>query len=281
MTLTVAIIACGAMGSAVGRRLTRNGLTVLTSLEGRSAESRNRCETAGMQHATDADLAARADLVLSIVPPAAALALARRFAEPIRAVGRPLVYADCNAIGVADAVEIARTIEASGGVFCDAAIIGLPPRDDEPGPVFYGGGEGARLLERLGTHGLRVSRLDGPVGAAKALKLSYAGITKGLTAVAATMILAAERAGAGEALRRELAASQPQLLARFDKTLPEMVPKAYRWVEEMHAIAGFVGPVPEARIYEAAADLYQRLAQDRDRAGGDMDALATFLRRQG
>ncbi|WP_253713756.1 hypothetical protein [Bradyrhizobium sp. WD16] len=64
----------------------------------------------------------------------------------------------------------------------------------------------------LGRHGLDVRVIDGPVGAASALKLSYAGITKGLVAIAATMVLAAERAGAGPALRAELAASQPQLL---------------------------------------------------------------------
>ena len=39
--------------------------------------------------------------------------------------------------------------------------------------------------------------------------------------------------------REELAASQPQLLARFARTLPDMYPKAYRWVES--AIADFVG----------------------------------------
>lgn len=286
MTLTLAIVAGGAMGSAVARRLTRNGLAVLTSLDGRGPESRARSEAAGMRHADDAEIAARADLFLSIVPPAEARALAQRFAGPIRAAGRapdrPLVYADCNAVGVADAEAIARTIEAAGGVFCDAAIVGLPPRDEEPGPTFYACGRGAEAMAGLGAHGIAVARLDAPVGAAKALKLSYAGITKGLTAVAATMILAAERAGAGEALKRELAASQPELLARFGRTLPDMVPKAYRWVEEMRAIAGFVGPdFPESGIYEGAAELYGRLARDREGGdgGGELEALAAFLRR--
>lgn len=272
MTLTVAIIAGGAMGSAVGRRLTEHGVTVLTSLDGRSPESRARCEAAGMRDAADAEIAATADLFLSIVPPADAVALAARFADPIRAAGRPLVYADCNAI--------AGTVEAAGGVFCDAGIIGGPPRDGEAGPVFYACGPGAPALLQLGDHGLRVARLDGEVGAAKALKLSYAGITKGLTAIAAAMVLAAERAGAGEALKRELAASQPQLLARFGTALPDMVPKAYRWEEEMRAIAGFVGSDhPEARIYEAAALLYRRLSEDRAGGGAELAMLDAFLAR--
>ena len=37
MAPVVAVIAAGAMGAAVGRRLTDNGVTVLTSLAGRSA----------------------------------------------------------------------------------------------------------------------------------------------------------------------------------------------------------------------------------------------------
>jgi hypothetical protein len=47
--------------------------------------------------------------------------------------------------------------------------------------------------------------------------------------------------------------------------VPRMPPKAYRWVAEMEEIAAFVGAdFPEHRIYEGAAGLYARLAQDKD-----------------
>ena len=64
--------------------------------------------------------------------------------------------------------------------------------------------------------------MDGPVGAASALKMSYAGITKGFTALGAVMMLAATRAGTAEALRRELADSQPNLLAWLTRAVPAM-----------------------------------------------------------
>ena len=51
----------------------------------------------------------------------------------------------------------------------------------------------------------------GPIGAASAMKMSYAGITKGFTALGAAMMLAASRAGTAEALKAELSASQPAL----------------------------------------------------------------------
>ena len=56
--------------------------------------------------------------------------------------------------------------------------------------------------------------IDGPVGAASALKMSYAGIAKGTTAIAA-MLLGAARFGCGDALIAELGESQPEMLARF------------------------------------------------------------------
>lgn len=276
MTFTIAIIAAGAMGSAVAQRLTRHGVTVLTSLDGRSPASRARAEAAGMQHASDAEIVARADLILSIVPPADALALAERFAAALNGAPRMPAFVDCNAIGVTTMQEIGRRIEAAGGRAIDGAIIGFPPKGDEAGPTFYFSGPAASEASRLSEHGLVVRVVDGPVGAASALKLSYAGITKGLVAVASAMILAAERAGAGQALKAELAASQPQLLARFEKTLPDMYPKAYRWVEEMHAIADFIDPAfPESKMFDGAAGLYARIAD----APADREQIDAFLAR--
>ena len=60
------------MGAGVGAALTRGGARVITSLEGRSVESAARARAAGMQSASDADMA-RADFILSFVPPGDAL----------------------------------------------------------------------------------------------------------------------------------------------------------------------------------------------------------------
>ena len=262
MTETIAVIAAGAMGSAVGRRLSANGATVLTSLAGRGEASRARATAAGMIDADDRTIAENASLILSIVPPADAKALAARFAPLIGRTGAP-AFVDCNAVGTETMAAIAETLGETGARCIDGAIIGFPPKDGERGPAFYFSGAAANDAAVLGDLGLDVRIVDGPIGAASALKLSYAGITKGLVAIAAAMILAADRAGAGPALHAELAASQPQLLARFEKTLPDMYGKAYRWVEEMHAIADFVGAdYPESSFYRGAARLYERIASE-------------------
>jgi 3-hydroxyisobutyrate dehydrogenase-like beta-hydroxyacid dehydrogenase len=263
MTATIAIIAPGAMGSAIAERLTRRGATVLTSLDGRGPKSRARAEAAGMRHVDDQRLVDEASMILSIVPPAEAPALAERFAARLGSAPHAPIFADCNAIGVSTLLGIGQRLERAGARLVDGAIIGAPPKEESPGPAIYFSGDVAGELAGLSEYGLDVRIIDGPLGAASALKLSYAGITKGLVAIATTMILAADRAGAGSALKAELAASQPQLLQRFARTLPDMYPKAYRWVEEMHAISDFIGEgFPESIMFEGAAGLYQRIADD-------------------
>jgi 3-hydroxyisobutyrate dehydrogenase-like beta-hydroxyacid dehydrogenase len=72
MTNTVAIIAAGAMGSAIARRMAENSARVLTSLKGRSQATVDRAHQAGMISASDEEIAAHAELVLSVVPPGGA-----------------------------------------------------------------------------------------------------------------------------------------------------------------------------------------------------------------
>jgi L-threonate 2-dehydrogenase len=130
----------------------------------------------------------------------------------------------------------------------------------------------------LNDYGLDVRVLDGGVGAASAMKMSYAGITKGFTALGTVMMLAASRAGTAEVLHRELAATQPQLLAWLTRQVPNMYSKAYRWVAEMEEIAGFVDEDEAGhQIFAGAADLYDRIAEDFDAARAETGALTKFL----
>src|SRR5206468_6394372 len=124
--------------------------------------------------------------------------------------------------------------------FVDGGIIGAPPQPGSKGPVLYVSGEAASRLLVLRAHGLQIRAVEGGIGAASALKVSYAGITKGLTALGAAMMLVATRAGVADALYAELAASQPALLAWFTRQIPGMYQKAYRWVAEMEEIADFL-----------------------------------------
>lgn len=280
MQAVIAVIAAGSMGSAVGRRLHEHGARVLTSVEGRRPETAERARAADMIPVGDDEIA-QADIILSIVPPAEAVALAVRLAAPIAKSARKPIFVDCNAVDVRTVEKVAEAVGSSGARFVDGAIIGLPPAPEKAGPRFYFSGKAAPDLQLLGALGLEVRIMEGPAGAASSLKMSYAGINKGLTAIAAAMVLAATRAGAAAALHEELAASLPQLLNRFSVSLPDMYPKAYRWVAEMHEIAAFLEDDEAAgAMFEGAAKIYDRLAQDYGGARTKIDQINAFLAKQ-
>ena len=181
----------------------------------------------------------------------------------LRSSGRKTLFADCNAVSPQTVRSIECSLADTGASFADVGIIGLPPKPGGSGPHLYAAGPGATRLSSLQAYGLDVRVLPGSVGAASALKMSFAGISKGLLAVASTMILGASRAGVAEALQRELSESNPQLLASLASHVPDMLPKAYRWVEEMHQIAQFLASDPAGQaIYTGAAQLFERLAAD-------------------
>jgi 3-hydroxyisobutyrate dehydrogenase-like beta-hydroxyacid dehydrogenase len=277
MTPTVAIIAAGNMGAAVGRRLTENNVTVLTSLAGRSQASAARAREAGMNAVEDARLA-EADFLLSIVPPGEALALARRLAGALAAANKKAVYVECNAISPPTMLEVADVVGAAGCPFVGAGIIGPPPKPGSTNTKFYASGPAAKLFASLNDHGLIVRVLDGPLTAACALKMSYAGITKGFTALAAAMMLAADRGGSAAALHAELAESQQAMLGWLTRQMPNMYAKAYRWVAELDEIATFVGKDhPEHAMLTAAARFYERIAGDFDGKKTETGALDNFL----
>lgn len=276
MSSTLAIIAPGAMGAAVARRLTDHGATVLTSLTGRSVASIRRAVAAGMIDADD-DAIAQADAILSILPPADALALAERFAAPLSRTPRKAIFVDCNAVSVETARRIAAIVAPTGAPFVDGGIIGLPP-GPVGDPTFYFSGEAAPALAALGDLGLEVRIMAGPIGAASALKMSYAGINKGVTLLTAAMALGAARAGAADALCAELADSQPQLLARMARTIPGIYPKAYRWGPEMEEIAEFLGDdLAACRVFEGMAAFCRRLAADQEGDRAEIAMLDAFV----
>jgi 3-hydroxyisobutyrate dehydrogenase-like beta-hydroxyacid dehydrogenase len=271
------VIAPGMMGAAVGKRLVDNGVKVLTSLEGRSGETAARAKAADMAAVSDEEIAG-SDFFLSILPPGDALALVERFAPVLKASNAKPVYVDCNAINPATVERVAAAIAPTGCPFVDAGIIGSPPKPGDAGPRIYASGPAATRFAGLRDYGLDIRVLDGALSAASALKMSYAGITKGTQAIGAAMMLAATRAGSADALFKELQGSQKEMLAWFQRALASMPPKAYRWVAEMHEIAGFVGDDPTAsELYQGAAHFYERIAADFDGGKQDVKALGDFL----
>jgi len=277
MNTVIAVHSPGAMGSAISARLVEHGARVLTSLDGRSAATVERARAAGMEDVSPETIAT-ADIILSIVPPGQAVALAEGFVTLLCESRHKPVFIDCNALSPKTKTQVALTLAQTGCDVIDGAIIGAPPQPGEKGPRIYVSGKQSGRASVLRTLGLDLRQIDGPIGAAAALKMSYAGITKGLTAIAAAMLLAASRSGASTELYRELGESLPQLLSRFKTGIPDMYPKAYRWVAEMREIAAFLSEdKAAAMIFEGAAQLYDRLATDIEKKGQERCTLDEFF----
>lgn len=256
------LLSPGDMGHVVAAVLREHGVRVITCLDGRSARTRALARKAEVEQvASYAELVRQTELVLSILPPAAAEAAARDVAEAMRASGHHTIYADCNAVSPATVRRIGRIITAAAGRFVDASIIGPPPR--RPGTTrFYASGPDAAALAALAQYGLDVRLVGEQIGQASGLKMAYAALTKGTAALALLLLTAADATGLYAPLVKEFEISQPQQYQWMQQILPGVPPKARRWVAEMEEIAATfqaIGLTP--RIHQGAAEMYQFLGQ--------------------
>lgn len=258
MLSTVGILSPGDMGHTVGNVLRENGLRVITCLTGRSQRTQQLAEKAGIVNVpTYSQFVTEADLILSIMVPAQAMSAASAVAETLQQVDTTLAYTDCNAIAPQTVRKLGDIITSAGGTFVDASIIGPPPRT--PGATrFYASGPDLDLFSELNNYGLDVRALGAEIGLASAIKMCYASLTKGLTALCTELLTAASVLGVSEALTAEFQLSQSALFERMERGLPSMPPKARRWIGEMEEISAtfaHVGLTPN--ILTGAADMYR------------------------
>ena len=259
MTISaVAILSPGDMGHAVGQRLREHELDVITCLAGRSDRTRALAEKAGIREVANLEeLVAQADLIMSMTVSAAVPSLCQEVADALRATGADTLFAECNAISPQLTRELEPVLTAAGGRFVDVSIIGGPPR---PGysPHFYTSGQYAAAFAEVGQFGLEVRPLAGETGQASGIKMCYAAMTKGSSALYAQLLTAAERMGLTEPLLAEFAEGQSAVLQRMERGLPTVPPRSRRWVSEMEEIRdtfAHLGLTPH--LFQGVADMYR------------------------
>ena len=258
---TIAILSPGDMGHGVGMALAGHGYEVITCLAGRSGRTRRLAEAGGFSDApTLEDMAERADLIMSILVPAEAENVARAVAGALGRAGISRPFADCNAVSPAAAARMAAIISAAGGDYIDGGIIGGSPARGAV-PNIYVSGPSAALMDELDGKGIGVPNLGTEIGRASGIKMCYASMTKGTSALRVAMLTAARALGLYDELTAELAHSQSGALSSMESGVPGLPANAGRWIGEMDEIAATfeaVGVTPG--FHEGAAEVFRLLA---------------------
>lgn len=211
--------------------------------------------------------------MLSIVPPRDARATAERIIAALdsRLAGsQPLYYADLNAISPSTVKSIASLFPSSAALFVDGAIIGAPPHlqpsSEWSSPQIPTSGPHP-LPAALAT-ALASQHINNDIGAASGLKMCFASLTKGYTAIAVQSYATAERLGVLDDLVRAVDKGLPAGVGeRITKGMVGMCPKAYRWVGEMdeiartHGEAGWIASDGTEDMFSGAAGIYRLVAE--------------------
>jgi 3-hydroxyisobutyrate dehydrogenase-like beta-hydroxyacid dehydrogenase len=166
------------MGARVGGELVAAGHDVRWLPAARSTETAARARLENLTPADDpAALLAGADLVLSLLPPQAAVEVAGLVAT----TGFAGTYVDANPLSPATLREVQRLVERSGAVLVDAGVVGPPPREHHVTHLYLAGDPDRVAGVEALVAGTRVSAVvvGQRVGQASAAKQAYALYNKG------------------------------------------------------------------------------------------------------
>src|SRR5581483_5225578 len=209
----IGILSIGEMGFHWAKLLKSRGVDVLTYDRDRGEVSRQRGANAGVASvASMAELVTQAELIVSIVVPSAATAVAAKGAGAVTTAGRKdLLFLDANAISPMTAEEIARILRPAGVEFVDGCIIGAAARMGK-GTIVYVSGPAAERLRALDEFAIPTRVLGASTNQASAFKVVYAGLTKGLQGLFCELLMGARRFGLVDEIRAQYEESFPGLL---------------------------------------------------------------------
>jgi 3-hydroxyisobutyrate dehydrogenase-like beta-hydroxyacid dehydrogenase len=225
----------GEMGTAVGTLLCRAGCRLVTTVEGRGATTRRNCQTAGFEELDSLQAVVRtASMLLVLVPPGAALQVARQVREhlPRRSPEERLLYVDLNSFSPETACAVAEVFAGTCVEFVDGAILGLASRLEDRGVLYLSGAQAERVAS-LFEGKMQVQVLGNLPGQASTLRMLLSGLTKGVIALFTEMALAARQAGVLDRLLSNYQANYPGVMEMVNRILPTYPRHAARRGQEM------------------------------------------------
>ncbi|MFF3402158.1 DUF1932 domain-containing protein [Streptomyces sp. NPDC002659] len=270
----------GSMGAGVAAQARRRGTEVLWCPAGRSTASRERAQRFALTPVADLkEMTDRADVILSICPPAHA----QEVAAQVAAHAFSGLYVDGNAISPATVASISATMQQGGATFVDGSVIGSPPSDSKATRLYVAGpAEGLTTMATLfADSAVRVHRLPGAIGQASALKLSYSSYQKASRVLAAVAHALASNYGV-EAELLDIAEGRTSSYLAEVAYIPKVAARAWRWAPEMREAAdalAAMGLPPDLAM--ASATIMERWSELEDIPMNVAQALTALHERAG
>jgi len=255
---------------------------VFANHEANSEATQKRARESNVElMSTDLELCKEADYILSIAPQRDTRAIADRVIAAVTNSDfmfverkNPLYFLDLNAVSPRTAREAFDHFASSAPAVkvIDGGIVGSPPKLKDDGSWFCPGFviSGPHRLHEAPLSGehlakiLNTQHINDDIGAASGVKMCYAALHKGFTALATQSLTAAHNLGVMTELQGYLGDSP--LGAYVNSALPVMPPKAYRWVQEMDEIADTFeqdgGFSREESIFRPIGQVYNLIAND-------------------
>ncbi|MEU0124415.1 DUF1932 domain-containing protein [Streptomyces albidoflavus] len=247
----------GSMGAAVAAQARVGGAEVLWCPTGRSPATRDRAARSGLAAASSlAELVERADVILSICPPAHA----EDVAAAVSVYPFVGVYVDANAIAPTTMARVSATLSRTDAIVVDGSIVGSPPSATKS-PRLYLSGPRDALASVAGLFAgtaVRAHALPGDIGSASALKLSYSSYQKASRVLAAvSYALARDHGVEGELL--DIAGGRSGSYLAETAYIPKVAARSWRWGPEMSEVASALRDAGlPADLAEASASVMSR-----------------------
>ena len=237
----VCLIGVGEVGRILAEQLKTKGVARISAYDVAfdqpgSTPSRNAAETGVEVRASAADAAFGAELVVSAVTAAQALAAARSVTTVI---GHGAWFWDLNSASPGVKGAAGKAIEATGARYVEAAVMSPIQPKGLATPMLLGGPHAADFLDWAGPLGLDARVFSLELGKASAAKMCRSVMVKGVEALLAECLLTARHYGVEGAVLGSLGDLLPnpdwERLARY--MISRSLAHGKRRAEEMREVA--------------------------------------------
>lgn len=224
----------------------------------RSAKQADYAKAGVSGHSRVAEASAGASVILSLVTADQALAAAESVVPSLSAGA---LYCDLNSVAPQTKRSAAMLIERGGGRYVDVAVISPVRPQSTEAPLLVSGPHaeaGMAALSRIGF--TKLQQIEGPVGAASAIKMIRSIMIKGIEALTAECMTAAEAAGVREHVLASLDASWPgaDWPRRADYNLDRMLVHGLRRAAEMEEVVKTLNQLGSSGVMTRATVKWQR-----------------------